>query len=265
MKNNLNFYTSKNFLHKIIRYLQSKKKIYHKGQYYLIACLPKSGSTFVSKTIAELFNFHYDTFVSGFNQIEHDLFEPKLIKNLNKNVIIHQHLKAADANVKLLEKYNVKTIVLTRNVYDIIVSFYDHLHNETLKWSMLMIEEDFFSLNEQEKYDMIIDFLTPWIFNFYVSWYRASKDLKVHWIKYEDVINSPQSSIEKIIWKWNLEKQLDSDKLKKILSRSKKSTTNRFNKGISGRGRKILSKKQIDRIHSFTNYYTDINFEFIGL
>ena len=47
--------------------------------------------------------------------------------------------------------------------------------------------------------------------------------------------------------------------------RKKPRSSTRVNKGISGRGKEILSDKQIARIVKLASYYPDVSFERIGI
>ncbi|MCB0747873.1 MAG: sulfotransferase domain-containing protein, partial [Ignavibacteriae bacterium] len=164
----------------------------------LISSVPKTGSTYLSKLLAKSLGFKYSSLVSNFNQIEHDLYEPGIIDNFGKGIIAHQHMRAADVNVEFILKYKIPTIVLIRNIYDTIVSIYDHTHNETFLWPMCHLNSQFFTKTTEEKYDIIIDSFTPWILNFYNSWQDFATQGQAIIIKYESLINNKANTLKEI-------------------------------------------------------------------
>lgn len=214
--------------------LRNKKN----GKYILLACMPKSGSTNLVNSIATYLNYQVDTFRIARGQIEQELYEPKLINKYGENYIIHQHVKASSYTLKLIEKYQIKPIVLTRNIFDIIMSFYDHLEK-----------------TKNEKLDLIIDFLTPWLINFYTSWFRV-KSNDILWLTYEDLYFRDNAKVK-------IEDFISVD-LSNLEINSKKNN-NRYNKGIMGRGEKELNFEQKARIIRHSSYFNDINFAKIGL
>lgn len=240
-------------------------KKHKRSNYILVSCLPKSGSTFLSKMLSQILDFDYATFVSYHGRIEQDLYEPKLIDEYGKGFIIHQHLRAGTRHLELIKKYDLKVIVLTRNIYDIIVSFYDHIHNENPIWFMIYVDQNFFDLESTIKMDMVIDFLTPWIINYYVSWMKLDQNnsCNIYWLTYEEFIPNKKEHLNKIIQHCGY--STNESKIDEVLERKQSTKSMRINKGVSGRGVKALSSEQKERIQRFAQYYPDISFSKIGL
>ncbi len=234
------------------------------SKFVLVACMPKSGSTFLSRTLASILGFGYKTLVSAFSQIEHDLYEPKLIDNYGKGMVVHMHTRGADANLELARKYDMPVIVTTRNIADIVVSFHDHIHKETLKWPMAHLNEvQLAQLSTSKQYDLIIDFLVPWLISFFVSWTDATRigGLPIKWIRYEELTLQQNKTFENL-QNW-LPYEPATNVLPSLVEKDPKSV--RLNRGISGRGKQLLSKPQLDRIAHFATYYPGYDFSSIGL
>ncbi len=273
----------KNFLNSIlsrlfarIYFLKIRDAIIHrrnklsKGQpprHVLIACMPKCGSTFVSKIIAETYGLDYGFFAGPGKEIEYDIEETFILDRYFDPYVIHQHVRGIDANVKIVKELGITTFVLTRSIPDVIVSFYDHLHNEHTTWPMLYVaKEVFFTLDERTKYDQIIDFLTPWLFNFYVSWKEASKKEypELVFLTYEEMLEDKASFFDKVFnaipfKKAELSASSEAELYEKVKGKS------RFNKGRTGRGKEILSEAQINRIKGFARYYPSYDFSPLGI
>ncbi len=247
-------------------YKHLKKSIYSPAGYMLVACFPKSGSTFLSKALAEIMGWQYDTFVYKFGRLEQDFFEPKLIDHYNRGTVIHQHLRAVDGNVILIKDFDIKCIVLTRNIFDTVVSYRDHIYREGLKWPMGYYGKDFLSLDKITQFDHIISTLVPWLLGFYASWHEqeVSGNLAPIWVDYESLIGNTESIIQSIFHFHSL--PITPASIQQGLFRLKeKSAKIRFNKGISGRGRETLTKQQINAVRDYTRFYPSINFSRIGL
>jgi hypothetical protein len=91
-----------------------KRKLFPNKSKILIACMPKSGSTFLSKLLAHYTGYKYTSIVYDLKQNEQDIYLPKLIDNYNHHLIIHQHCRATISNVLLLKEHQIKVVVLVR-------------------------------------------------------------------------------------------------------------------------------------------------------
>ncbi len=238
---------------------------YSDSKYILVTSPPKCSSTFMSKTLSKILDFDHGTLVSMHDRIEQDFYEPKLVDYYGKGYVIQQHLRGGDRHLDLLKKYDIQVVVLLRNIYDIVVSFYDHLHNENDIWFMVYIHPSFYDLDQVTQYDLLIDFLCPWIISYYVSWYRIEQE-KTHdllWVQYEDFIPNKFDTIKDILQKTNY--PVDEAKIKSVLEAKHSSKKMRINKGVQGRGKVALSDEQKLRIKSLTRYYPTIDFSPLGL
>ncbi|MCB9446952.1 MAG: sulfotransferase domain-containing protein [Flavobacteriales bacterium] len=234
------------------------------SKYVLVACLPKSGSTWLSKMLAAQLNYGYGTLRSSPGQVEQDFYEPELIDHYGSGYVIHQHLKAASHNLELVEKYKVRPLVLTRNIYDIIISFHDHLHRESYQyWFMIFPDQNYFQLDKEAQLDMVIDFLTPWVVNFVVTWERNKNTDKQLWLTYESLVADPEKVYREI--HDFLGSGIPDHKLHESLATSSGRDDMRFNRGVVGRGQHDLSEAQMERIRTFTRYFPNIDFSSIGL
>lgn len=229
----------------------------------LVACFPKSGSTYLIKLLSKVTRFPPAHLVQFYGQNEQDLFEHKIQHYYNSNNIIHQHVKGTNNNVMLMKKYNIKPVIQVRNIFDVIPSIHDHIENEDHRIVMSHVHKEYFDFSIEEKFDFLINMQLPWYFSFYISWKEASKDIETLWITYDQLFSDQLGSITNILKYHNL--TVDEDTIiSSIKSMSKEDT--RLNIGKSGR-RDVLSDEQKEKIYKMADLWK-INpkeMELIGL
>lgn len=254
----------KDFLFQDQCYLKKKLHEWEKGISILVACMPKSGSTFLSTVLKDLTGFTNGPFVYRYSQNEQDLYLPSLVESYTKNTVTQQHLRATIPNKNLLQLFEIKPVILTRNLFDIVVSYYDHLHNGSIEVPAFYINEHFFELNQNEKIDLIINMAMPWYFSFYSSWYDVYKknEMDLLWVSYEELMSNKALTIKKIMKFYNID--VSEQEILNTLEASAKKQT-RKNVGISGRGENVLSDEQKDRIRSYKTYYPWVDFSVLGI
>ncbi len=169
-------------------------------------------------------------------------------------------MRATNFNLTQLGKYGIKPIVLTRNIFDCIVSMRDHILKERKNnwWPMAYINNDFFTLSEAQQVDFVISFFVPWYLQFYVSWEEENKKSELLWIDYEDATKDLNNTLEKISAYLDIKIPRDNNTVQQI-------DGGRLNKGVSGRGKQVLSIEQISKVQSLALLYPSSNFSRIGL
>ena len=236
-----------------------------KKSHICIACFPKSGSTYLVRTLQTILDYRFIHY-AHMGDTEHDILEHALVDNLHTNTVTHLHMTASRSNLHYLHYYNIKTIVQIRNIYDCVISLRDHIVNESVVWPMAVVDDSFKEWEEKKQYDFIINNFIPWYIKFYVTWYKASKmdKLPVYWLQYEQLMNNKTEVIQDILTYFKV--SFDDKKLVSILSEQKtKKGLYRFNVGISGRGESVLTGGQIDAIKGYAGYYPLVDFNSIGL
>ena len=81
--------------------LRLKKLFGRRGLSLFITALPKSGSTFMVKTLGEVTGYQH--MFLGYHQLnEQDLYLPNLIDSWTMNIISHQHTRPSAPNHRLI-------------------------------------------------------------------------------------------------------------------------------------------------------------------
>lgn len=199
------------------------------------------------------------------------VFQPKIIhgfghnfiseeKILNTNLIGYQnrlllygHIPYHQHNSTVLKRLHdkVKIIISIRSLPDVVISYKEHIDKKGYGPLDHYIDgtpevnPEWFHMNDEKKYDFIIDFIIPWYIRFIMSWISGAKELPVCILTFEEHTSFPYETV------LNLSKflhiKLDLAELNKIINPGQIPKSN-FNKGISGRGMEILSDNQLNRI-----------------
>jgi len=186
---------------------------------FLIACMPKSGSTFLSELVASLPGFRREHLVPSYNRREQELSEEEIARAfvgthhirraymdgvvtapcLPRGFVAQHHVRHNDETQLLIDTYGLVPIVLVRNLFDVVVSLRDHLVKSSVYTPAAFVDEDFENLPEERQHDFLIDLAMPWYIHFYVSWWKAENKLLV---TYEDLVEDPAREMRERIQKF---------------------------------------------------------------
>jgi tetratricopeptide (TPR) repeat protein len=234
------------------------------GHHVFIACMPKTGSTFLKNVLTKLTGYKDRFFFYAHGQNEHDLYLPAVLKNSTLNTVTQQHSRASNANVQMMQAFNIKPVVLIRNIFDVVISLLDFYKGAAKINTYHQI--DYQNMNDEERIDLLIDFFVPWYFQFYASWsdVESRELLPVTWLSYETMIADKPLAVERILDFYGL-KHSPGAIVSSIAAEEADTQKNLFNKGIAGRGKSRLRDAQKERIRSFSRHYPSVDFSVIGI
>lgn len=224
----------------------------------LLACAPKSGSTFLAKILAQMPNFKQVSLVPSYDRREQELCKEKLVVFHSSNYVAQQHVRFSEPTKTLIDEFDLQPIVLVRNIFDTVMSLKDHFHNESTVVPTCWMNEDFkkWSLDKQEAF--IVDLAVPWYFHFFVSWAKYQEKTL---ITYEELNQDTSGTVKKILTKLKISVS-DKEINEYIVSASQKNT--RKNLAVIGRG-DALPQELKDRVYKFASYYSDVDFSPLGI
>ena len=243
--------------------LRAKRLLTRRRNCLFITCFPKSGSTFLVSALAETTG--YIRQFLGYDHLnEQDLYLPNLIDTYNMNIVCHQHTRATAPNLELITQFDIRPVVLVRNVFDCLVSLRDHLGRESRSTPMFNATGEFLAKSRVDQFDELIDLALPWYINFVTSWNMVEAEGAVPlWVTYEDMMADKAGSVRRVLDFYGLH-QFD-DRVSAAISRVEKSADTRFNKGVSGRGDDQISTDQRQRIIDRFRHHPDVDFSPIGI
>lgn len=250
---------------------QIKSIIQNHNAIFAVVSTPKSGSTFLTTVLSKSLNLPHIPLCYAYSSNEHDLYLPALVIAAMKGAVSQLHTKGTPHNAQLLNFFDIKPIVLTRNIFDSVESLARDLKKKCMLnqlgqgvhgYSFTWLTKDIANLNDDQLIDFVIDFALPWYVNFYVSWHSLANNNMIDplFVRYEDIMKNKQEEVSKIIRTVaNTEVNLDTS----ILEKNYISESSGISRGTgnSGLGIERLSTAQIHSIKKLLSYYPDINFD----
>ncbi len=235
-----------------------------RGNHVFLAPMPKSGSTFLSVAAREVTGYEWFPMNFAYWQTEHDFYLPALLRALGRNTVTQQHTKASDTNVELMRIFGIRPVVLARNLFDVVVSYRDHMHKYRVRVPPAYVNERFFDLSQKKQYDLIIDMFMPWYVSFYVSWYdlTLADNVDLLWMSYDDILDDPAAAVRKVLLFHNL--PAEKEKVVGAIAGLEKWRVG-FNRGVAGRGMEELTEEQRGRIVRLTRNYDWVDFTSVGI
>ena len=109
----------------------SKRRRQPKSQarpvHVLIACMPKSGSTFLADVISQCPGFRRAILTPSAGRREQEIDEQLLRKHGKVSYVAQHHVRNSEWTSEMCRTYGVTPIVLVRSLQDVVVSLRDHM------------------------------------------------------------------------------------------------------------------------------------------
>jgi hypothetical protein len=177
-------------------------------------------------------------------------------------------MRATKYNIGILKKFNIKPVILTRSLLDIVPSVRDHLFQEGFEnFPGFYCTERFAELPEEKQLDCIIDLVLPWYVKFYVSWFDTwqQNQLSMLWLRFEDVIRDWPSALQTVLEFYGTSRTVAAieEAVERTYHLDNKIT--RVNVGRMGRGKLMLSEQQKQNISRLAEFHPWVDFSPIGL
>lgn len=223
---------------------------FRRGPHILLACMPKSGSSFLANAIGKYDGFRRPRLVPTWGYREQELCSIKLSRYNYNRYIAQHHVRNSDWTQHLIKRYNVTTIVLVRDLFDIVPSLRDHIRNESRIWPMAYFTPRHQEIGDTELEEAIVRLAMPWYLNFYAGW-RA--DPNALFISYEDLTSNPEETIAAVLRRSGMSPT--PEKVKQAIERGKEGD-NRINVGVTGRG-KTLSPRAAEELQKLIDLYPE--------
>lgn len=256
-------------LNVIYEYLQQTQA---RGMHLNINGFPKSGTSFLSAVLCELMKFNKYKLYNGYLRSEHKIRYSNFLDAYSENYVLHSHFLGDDENIYYFNKFQIRPVIIVRNIFDIIISLTDQASYSkkcddlSIIW-IAYLTDHFKTLPQEDRINIFIDYTISWYYKFYLTWYYATKienKIEVLWLTYEQLVNNKLATLKTICDFYNIDKP-ENDLIKAIIRAEDYKVDTNFNKGIIGRGNEILSDQQKDKILSLSNYYPDVDFSMMGL
>lgn len=228
---------------------RAKLPAYDGPQLYLVACAPKSGSTFA----ATLLSTYLGTgkFFAGKvpNRAVQDLDSTWIKEDVAAGkTVIHQHVPYHGTTLAYMQHYRMRPVVLVRDLADTVASIRDHLRaGGTGSWPDAHIDVTMLDRRDDELECTIAHLIMPWYFNFYAGWCESSRPM----ITYEQLMVDPACLFV------TLGIAVDETRLAEALEQVQAMPTRR-NKAMPGRGRAI-APEALDHLNRLAAHYSHLD------
>jgi hypothetical protein len=225
------------------------------GTRLLVACPPKTGSSFVSEVLSASLGVRQVSLAAttysprtssmlGANLREQEVDELALLKRCIEDggFVAQHHVRLTHFLIQQMRTYRITPVVTTRNIFDAFISFDDmycktrseidspnHFHNDAMP-------ADFLQLNQERRLELLLDRWLYWYVQFLASWKKAEKDgyLKPVWISYEECVAPGGDALaDTLVARLPA---LDRDQVLMAADGLAGSSRVRHNKGVAGRG-----------------------------
>jgi hypothetical protein len=234
------------------------------GRHLFIACVPKSASTFLKNLLVSVTGYRDLFTVYAAGQSEHEIYLPTLREAAHLDTVTQQHCRASDANINLMQAFGIRPVILTRNIFDSVMSLFDFYNQGAFQSSYH--RADWPALDAETKIDLLIENVIPWYFQFVASWDLAEKQRRVelHWLSYEELVADKPASVLRVLEFYGLgaARQGVAARIAEIEAEGRKI---RFNKGVTGRGKTGLNPRQKEQIRRLARFYPSTDWGRIGL
>jgi adenylyl-sulfate kinase len=228
----------------------------------LVACMPKSGSTFLSSIISSLPGFRQVSLVPDHGRREQELCVDTLRKQEEivgqDSWVAQHHVRYSEATKHYLQEFKIRPIVLVRNIFDVVPSLVDHHALEGPIYPAAFAPSDIATRSIDEQSTFVTQMALPWYFNFYMSWLQCPNRLE---IRYEDLVGRPEWVTRRVCD--YLEIEVSNTTISAAIALAN-SSGRRKNKVTPGRG-KYLSSENTDSIIRMANQYPGEDFSSIGI
>jgi|GEM_PF-6389797 len=226
----------------------------------------KVGSTWLSELLVRSTGWGEGLLAPSYCQREQEIdLRYFVTKNAKQNrFFTHLHLKYSDYSRDVFLKTNSNVILMSRRIDDTLMSLLDHCKNNSIKMPPCYIspKQDLPNWSFEDMTTYLTDFALPWYFTFYSGWLdnMSSFSDNLILVKYEDMLESPESVIASIHKKFEIPMTKEAGR---IVEEVKGKETLK-NKAVSGRG-KTFPPAVHRRIEELASYYKHIDFTPIGI
>ena len=247
--------------------LLGKLNYRHTSEYKtaVLFAMPKSASLFTIQLLASSLN--YMNHQIGFNEGSGEIYYPRMVlaATAHSNTISHCHSQPYSNVVQIIDNFNIKPIVLYRNLPDVIASRKDMLVKDKGAKDFLPQEaiSNFLNSSEDDQLQVTIDLFADQYINFYQSWVEQKERLSPLFIRYEDVVEDKNKVVQQVAYK--LGETVSSETVEEVSNNINSLGGINFNKGIKYRGENLLKNHHLEVLSKKAKMFNCKDEEFLGL
>jgi hypothetical protein len=203
----------------------------------VLACAPKSGSTFIARVLARYFNVTFENPALSIDWAAEQNITPDVERQVSgSSFVLQLHLLPREINLNAMTRLGASTVFSWRNLGDVLVSYDDHLRNEDHRFPTFYVHDRarYLAMSDQERYQYLIRYALPWYLAFYLGW----REHGVVFRPYEAMVAEPLKYFSAMIEAIE-PGTADIARLQAIIDHQTDGT--RLNAGVAGRSRELFS------------------------
>jgi hypothetical protein len=235
----------------------------------------KSGSTFISESIGAAFHLPkislmmllarpYDYAELGAASHAHEIDELALLNAclVPTGFVAHHHMLCTPFLTKQAELYNLKFILLRRNIFDCLISLDDFCLKLLTgltgvgRYLELQLPLNWVEMEFDDRMHQLLNRFLPSYVQYYVSWKLLERGGAISplWLSYEDELLGDKAKLAGRICDWLGRGKDDFESLVDTLKRGKDLKGVHFNKGVAGRGAVVQGANRQRVVDAFGDY-----------
>ena len=226
----------------------------------LLACMPKSGSTYLRGIFTQLPGFSAASLVPAYERREQELCRERLVDRTARpgSFIAQHHVRYSSVTADYIAEFGLKPLVLVRNIFDATVSLIDYMRVAPMN-PVAKIPAGFADWDDERAATFITTMYIPWYFNFFLSWHsNPDKTL----VTYEELVADPVATVTWICERLGI--AVGRGDIARAVEAPALEGTTRLNQGVSGRGASLPEDSK-RRIRDMAGFYAGVDFSPIGL
>ncbi|MEJ8570250.1 sulfotransferase domain-containing protein [Microbaculum marinum] len=224
----------------------------------LLACFPKSGSTWLRTILSELPGIKSAWITESTGRGEQELSAWRVARASFGHFVAQHHVRYHDDTQRLVDQFRMKPVVLVRDIFDSVVSLLDHVKHRWPEIPQAFVTPELRSLPDEQVLDFLVDMAVPWYMDFYVSWTGCADAVRLN---YEELNADPVAIVSELLDRLGIAAARGEVRGAIAAADARDSL---FNRAEIGRGR-MLSEAQRARIVRQASYYPSVDFAPIGL
>ena len=233
----------------------------------VLAFPPKAAGTFFRAAIIDAVDGQLVRTAHALGGRDATPYLPTFISYFSGNLaaepmVAHMHMQALPANLNFLEAFDIRPVVMTRNIPDMLASYWDMLESDPqarMDGLNCLIPENFIEMSLGMKADFLVDILGPWYASFFASWfcYAARRPERVCILRYREFREKPVETLMRAVAHAGLARPREVCRAAFDAAWDARREC-RFNKGEEGRGARYFTPEHIARLRRMLGAYSNL-------